>query len=314
MGFPASTFLERAVRQDEAHAEILRRRAGQRRESLRLARLFHAVAAHHHYVYEGCPSLGAYAESIGFSAREGRLLAEVGKALAAEPRLEERILAGRISLDAAAVLGRFHENAEELARSGEDWLDYAERWTARRLERELRKRMREAETGGPVSVLEAVLTATGREKFERARALACRKERRVLDEGQTVEVLSDHYLDSFDPLRKEPRKRRMADTSGGNGNGSRAIPAEAKRAVLARQGDRCANPECDREIFLHFSHGVPHARGGSREAENLERLCYTCHRMRDAGLLRVERTESGLVFRARDGRILGEPRAPRAPP
>ena len=249
--------------------------------------------------------LGVYAEKHGFSAREARILVEVGKALVAVPEVEERVLSGRISIDAAAVLGRFSEHAEELARGGEDWLDYAERWSAKKLERGLKKRMKEVETGEPVSVLTAVMTASGRELFERSRVVACRKANKVLDEGETVEVLADHYLDSFDEERKTPRARRMADTSGGApsangaGNGDRTIPAEVKREVIARQGDICAHPLCEHEIFLEFSHEEPHAAGGSREADNLERLCDDCHDARDAGLLIIERTAEGVEFRSR---------------
>ncbi|MHC4472975.1 MAG: HNH endonuclease, partial [Planctomycetota bacterium] len=177
-------------------------------------------------------------------------------------------------------------------------------------EREFRKRLKETETGGPVSVLEAILTSEGREKFERARQLACRKRNRVLDEGETVEVLSDHYLDSFDPDRKVPRKRRMPET---NGRAGRNVPAEVKREVLGRTGDRCANPECDNEIFVDLAHDRPHARGGSREADNLDPLCGGCHLLKDRGLLIVRRTPEGLEFRTLDGRLIGVVEA-RSPP
>jgi hypothetical protein len=299
--------IERAVRQEEAQAELLAVRVEQRRASLRLARLFAKIDASYHWIYESCSSLGAYGERMGFSAREARTLVEVGKALDADPRLEERILEGRISLDAAAVLGRFHENAEELARDGEDWIDYAEKWTARKLERELKKRMRESETGGPVSVMTAILTSEGREKFERARQIACRKEQRVLEEGEAVEVITDHYLDSFDPDRKKPRKRRMPDTTGRPG---RNVAAEVKREVVAREGDECPNPECDHRIFMNLCHDDPHRNGGNREADNLDWLCRSCHLLVDRGLLIVKRTPDGLEFRRPDGSLIGRTRAP----
>ena len=97
-------------------------------------------------------------------------------------------------------------------------------------------------------------TATGRYKFERARVIACKKKNKILDEGQTVEVLSDHYLDSFDEDRRKPAARRMADTGGSGGNGipsGRTIPAEVRREVFLR-GDparkkpvrKCQFPNC----------------------------------------------------------------------
>ena len=176
----------------------------------------------------------------------------------------------------------------------EDWLLKAEQLPIQRLEQEIGKRMREAESGEPASVMQAILTSSGRETFERARQLACRKHDRLLSEGQAVEVLSDHYLDSFDPERKRPRVRRMLDTSGRPG---RHVAAEVKRAVVGRQGDRCAVPDCDHEIFLNNAHIRAHRRGGSREARNLLSLCREHHALYDLGFLKVSGTPEKPVFK-----------------
>jgi hypothetical protein len=223
-----------------------------------------------HFLCVSCASLSEYGEANGLSGRETRTLAAVGKALELRPALEEDILSGKLSVEAVAALGRVFEHPH-LVKDEEDWLKCAEQWSVKKLQREIRKREREAETGEPVSVLTAILTAIGRALFERARTIASRKEQKPLSEGETVEVMADHYLDCFDPDRKKPGKRRTPDTTGRPG---RAVPEEVKRAVRARpHGDRCAVPGCDHEIWLDYAHKQPHWDGGSREAWNMHRLC-----------------------------------------
>ena len=68
------------------------------------------------------------------------------------------------------------------------------------------------------------------------------------------------------------------------------MPAEVRRKVFARGAAprRCQYPGCDRDIFLNLCHRKPHARGGSREAENLLLLCPVHHALLDAGWIRAE--------------------------
>ena len=129
-----------------------------------------------------------------------------------------------------------------------------------------------------------------------------RKHDRLLSEGQTVEVLSDHYLESYDSERKKPRKRRMPDTAGSSG---RHVPAQVQRAVVARQGDRCAVPGCDHEIFLNKAHIRAHCRGGSREARNLLYFCREHHVLYDLGFLKVGSTPGNPVFEVPEYEVTG---------
>ncbi len=60
--------------------------------------------------------------------------------------------------------------------------------------------------------------------------------------------------------------------------GSRHIPAEVKRAVWERDGQRCAfvsanGRRCAEEGFLEFHHVVPYASGGQSSADNIELRC-----------------------------------------
>ena len=307
MELPKPKLIAEAVRQDEAEGELLDLHRERRRLDLQAARLLARIHGTFHYAFHGCSSVAQYGEMHGLSGREARMLAAVGRALALEGKdLEELILTGKLSLDAVAALSKIFANPK-LVRDGDDWVRWAQQWPAIELERQIRKRIREVETGEPASLMTVVLTSTGRENFERARKLACRKENKLLSEGETVEVLSDHYLDSFDPARKTPRARRMALTVGRSG---RHVPAEVKRAVVARQGDRCAVPGCDHEIFMNLAHIVPHHCGGSREAWNFHHLCREHNALYDAGQLKIGGTPDRPTFHRPDGRALEPVRAP----
>lgn len=284
--------VEQAVRQDGAEAELRAIHRGCRHLELRRARLLARIDWSHHYAYRGCSSIAQFGEMIGLSGREARMLAAVGRVVERSRKVEEKILSGELSLDAAAALARVFDNPV-LSREGDDWLALALRVSAKAFEFEVRKRIREVESGEPVSSFFAVLTCTGREKYERARRLASRKAQRLLSDGQTVEVLADHYLDSFDPERRQRGTRRMPHTAGLAG---RHVPAEVSREVIARQGDRCAVPECDHDVFLDRAHIRPHRAGGSREADNLIYLCRQHHVLFDLGLLRIAGPPDAPVF------------------
>jgi hypothetical protein len=298
---PRSQRVTEIVRQDEAEAALQERHRRRREEDLFAARLLEKIDCTGHFLCVSCSSVAQFGELRGLSGREARMLAAVGKALKLRPALEEEILAGRLSLDAVAALGRVFENPH-LVKDEEDWLKCAEQWSSKKLQREIRKREREAETGEPVSVLTAILTATGRELFERARTIASRKAEKHLSEGEAVEVMTTHYLDSFDADRVRPGKRRAPDTTGRPG---RTVPEEVKRAVRARpHGDRCAVPGCDNEIWLDYAHKRPHWDGGSREASNFHRLCRIHHRLYDEGKLQITGPAESPVFHFADGRVL----------
>jgi hypothetical protein len=58
-----------------------------------------------------------------------------------------------------------------------------------------------------------------------------------------------------------------------------SIPPAMRRAVLARDGHRCAAPGCRNTHFLEVHHRRPRELGGSNAAENLVTLCGACHRL-----------------------------------
>lgn len=57
-----------------------------------------------------------------------------------------------------------------------------------------------------------------------------------------------------------------------------SIPPSVRRAVLARDGHRCATPGCGAVHFLEVHHIVPRRQGGTHDPGNLTTLCSACHR------------------------------------
>ena len=74
-----------------------------------------------------------------------------------------------------------------------------------------------------------------------------------------------------------PRERATGE-NGGQGSGSRHIPAEVRRAVWLRDGGRCAfvaptGRRCNERGFLEFHHVVPYGAGGDATADNIQLRC-----------------------------------------
>jgi len=296
-----SRWVEDAVLDEEAEAGLLDQHREERRRQLRSARFFARIESSRHFALKGASSIAHFGELNGRSGREARMLAAVGHVLKLRPEIEEKILCGAISLDAAAALRPICENPA-LVREGDDWLAWAEQWSERELDRAVRKRVLEAESGEKVSTLTALLTASAWEKLERAKALLSRKAKENLSHGRTVEALADHYLDSFDPDRKTPRRRRTPDTADHPG---RAVPEEVKRAVRSRpHGDRCAVPGCDHHLWLNYAHIKPHCEGGGREPKDLHYLCWQHHLLFDWGILRITGTPDRPIFHLPGGQVL----------
>ncbi len=61
-----------------------------------------------------------------------------------------------------------------------------------------------------------------------------------------------------------------------NPKASRNIPEHVKRAVRARDGNKCRNCGVVTE-FLHYDHIFPHDLGGPTTADNIQLLCPTCN-------------------------------------
>jgi len=99
-----------------------------------------------------------------------------------------------------------------------------------------------------------------------------------------------------------PRKSR------GVSSGSRAIPAEVKRAVWNRDDGRCAfvaesGRRCKETAFLEFHHIVPFARGGQAVLDNIALRC----RAHNQYEVRLECGLRDMPLRRREHAAIGRP-------
>ncbi len=62
----------------------------------------------------------------------------------------------------------------------------------------------------------------------------------------------------------------------------RYVAAELRTAFVVA-GLECANVACDNRSYLEIDHAHDYARGGPTRYDNLEPLCWHCHRKKSAG-------------------------------
>jgi hypothetical protein len=264
---------------------------------LRLAQALVQLEEHRHYVFEGCASVVEFAARRGFSPREVRELVLLGRACRADPRVADKVRAGKILSEAASVVGRILGEPCFIKES-DDWLLWAESDSVGELRRRVRRRIEEVTQEEVVVPLHLEVTVRSREDFDRARTIASRKAGKSLSEGQTLGVVVDDYLGRHDPMRQKPGKRRLPSTS--EIKGSRTIPADVQRAIRKRAKDRCEIEGCVNDLFLEFAHvSLPHSAGGGREVGDLALLCHRHHTLLDAGEFRLEVDAAGKVSRGR---------------
>jgi hypothetical protein len=280
------------------------RAAAQRREAdLAGARALVELVAMDGLHVAHCASAGELGERHGLSAFETRDLLDLGRALPLVPGLEEHVRAGRIPPASGACLGRVY-STPSLLREGDDWISWAQHESTQMLRRRLQKRQDEFRVGNaPVVPLTVFVEREDLDDFHRARTVASRKAGTALSGGATFKILTQHYLASFDVMRRQTGTRRVPDTTYVAG---RYIPVAVRREVYDRQQGRCAIPFCDHVLFLDFAHLVWHASGGSREADNLLLLCSEHHTWFDVGAIRLTGTAAAPRFEDGRGNDLSE--------
>lgn len=251
----------------------------------------------------GCASVGELGERHAIPAQDARDLLDLGRALEPVPQLAALVEEGRVTPPAAACVGRVLTDPR-LQREGDDWFGWAQTQTTQQIRRLVWKRLEEARPGRSAVVPFTVFVRPqGVADFRRARAVASRRAGKALSNGETLESLADVYLSLYDIQRRPPGTRRLPDTTLVHG---RYVPMAVKREVYERQGGRCAVPYCENDLFLDFAHLVPHAVGGSREADNLLLLCSAHHLWFDMGSIRLAGTAAKPTFLDENGRDLTE--------
>ena len=286
---------------------------------LRLARALLTIERGRTFHLSACSSVVQYAVRLGIPAVEARMLVDLGRALEAPPEsaadpsaepartIEERVRSGQIPVENAVLLGRILAKPG-LARPDEDWVRKAETLRTFELRKQVHARIEEAAQGVvPLVSVTVHITERTREDFHRARVLVSREAAVHVTEGQAFSRIVQFYLDEHDEKRRGAGTRRLGPTDAAPGTQctSRHIPGDARRIVQARSGDRCEVPGCALDTFLEFAHIRSHSSGGSREADNLVRLCHVHHTQFDADCLLFSGWRDGRpVFRNVQGEEL----------
>lgn|GEM_PF-2703271 len=290
------------VSQALALAERFKAASARRRETeIELGKTLAALAALDQWHVVGCASPGQFGERCALSARDTRLLLDFGKAMAAAPYIEDQVRGGRMTVEAAGCVGEVLATPA-LLRDGDDWIRWAQTETTKVLRCRVQQRKEEVRLGDePAFPITVYVGSRGRDDFARVRSVASRRAGYALTPGEAFEVANTHYLETYDDDRVTPGDRRVPSTALLSG---RYVPREVRREVFARQKGRCAVPFCAHDMFVEMAHLVPHAFGGSREADNLLLLCSSHHRDFDEGWLTVEGTAATPLFFDRSGHDL----------
>lgn len=81
--------------------------------------------------------------------------------------------------------------------------------------------------------------------------------------------------------RGELSEARLYQRRSSKAELARAVSLKVRHAVLKRDGHQCvkcgASPRKDKSVVLEVDHVIPVSRGGSRESENLQTLCFACN-------------------------------------
>ncbi len=285
-----------------ALGERFRIAAARRREvDVEMAKILAELAGLGSWHVVGCASPGQFGERCAISARDARMLLDFGNAMVAAPEIEMQVREGRITVEAAGCVGEVLATPA-LMRSDDDWVHWARTESTKGLRGRVQKRKEEARLGGdPAFPLTVYVPQRARDDFAKARAVASRRAGHMVTPGETFEVVTRHYLDTFDEERASPGTRRAAPTTFVKG---RYVPRAVRREVYRRQQGRCAVPFCGSSIFVEMAHLVAHRFGGDREAGNLLLLCSAHHRDFDDGWLTVTGAASDPRFLDRSGNDL----------
>jgi|SRR5688572_13337648 len=293
----------------EGLREALRSDVRSMREvQVRVGRTLLEIQRSHNLLLLGSTSFPIFCEQEGLSPVEARELTALAEAAEASPEVTERVIEARITPQKAAVVNQLLK-APEMQRPGENLLAFVESRCAKDLVNEVKRRREEARLGEPPVSLTIQVSAHGRDDFRRCQTLVSRSLDRMATEGETLERISDEYLQRHDPERKA-RRLEDSDTAeaslkvGGSSHPlpgavdsprSRHIPAVDTRELLRAAGDRCWVDGCANEAFLQMAHRRAFRQGGATRAGNLLRLCRTHHAQFDEGLWRLVRRLDGEV-------------------
>jgi hypothetical protein len=185
----------------------------------------------------------------------------------------------------------------------DEWLDLAVKTSTRAL---IQLAMEALETarmgGGPLKTRTLRLSPTGDREFEHAKAIARRRADMPLNDSEANERFVRCYIDRYDPHWRDLGKHRVRGIRSAVNPKSRWIPAEVKREVRLRDGDKCSVPFCDHQAWIAYAHAiVPFADGGTNGRTNIFLLCHFHNWMMVDGYLKVGGTADDPIFMDEDG-------------
>ena len=291
----------------EGLREALRSDVRSMREvQVRVGRTLLEIQRSHNLLLLGSTSFPIFCEQEGLSPVEARELTALAEAAEASPEVAARVIEARITPQKAAIVNEVLKRPE-IRRPGEDLLAFVESRCAKDLVNEVKRRREEARLGEPPVSLTIQVSAHGWDDFRRCQTLVSRSLDRMASEGETLERISDEYLQRHDP---ECKARRLEDNDKASLKGagsvhplqgvvaserSRRVPATDTRELLRAAGDRCWVDGCSNAAFLQMAHRRAFRANGSNRAGNLLRLCRTHHAQFDEGLWRLIRRLDGQV-------------------
>ncbi|MHC4135167.1 MAG: HNH endonuclease [Planctomycetota bacterium] len=271
------------------------------------------------YVLSGYASAQAWAEANDYGDQQARRLLALGRALAAAPELERKVRSRAVTADAVLAVGKvLCEPSLKLgAAERKAWIEKACTLPPRQLREEAAKAVEEARQGEATFPMRFHVTAAAKDGFHRTRLLMSRGQPRLISEGQTFGRLVQEWLAGHDPRLKPLPSRRSGPTRGTR---SRYRPKQVDAIVEQRSGGTCEICRARRAVAkIHLAE--PHAKGGSREPENIADSCWECHVMVDANVFRFSHfdRQGRPQFTFHPGPLVGRSRQPsevreRAPP
>jgi hypothetical protein len=153
--------------------------------------------------------------------------------------------------------------------------------------------------------LQLTISEETQAKLLRAQALL----RHQVPSGDLAEVL-DRALDALlDKVEGRKLGKARSPRAAKACSGTRTVPREVRRQVVARDGARCSfvaadGRRCQETGFLEFDHAVPVARGGEASADGVRVLC-RCHNQYEAErILGRDAVAAGKAARAMDDDLI----------
>ena len=247
----------------------------------------------------GYPSLYAYGtQALKLSESVTYNLITVARKSREIPKLQDKIRSREISLSNARKI------APVLTRQNQDlWLEAAANLPKRALEKKLAEenpKLAIAERVTPVSKnrleLKIGITEELHQALLQAQALLCSQSKKSATLEETLEAMTEFYLQKKDPVLKAERAEALIQKSGASQTekpkriphmvlpNQRYLPAQIRHGVHLRDQGQCTRVDregnrCSSRRWLDIHHVIPVWRGGPTTLENLVTLCRAHHQM-----------------------------------